>query len=360
MRVENSETLQYDRAFKQLLRNSGYHIVHDLVPLYHMIQNLSQNLSREAKQRLKWMDYYRTTRDVSLTARHFDISRKTFYKWLARYDPHNLVTLEDGNRAPIKRRQREITSLQESRIVALRKEYIRYGKEKLARIYERRCGEKISSWKVQKVIEKRNLYYHPAKTARIAKKRRSSLKKKRITELKKKKRTGFLICLDVIVIYWNGCKRYIFTAIDNYSKIAFARMYTSKSSLSGQDFLRRLYILFDQKIENLQTDNGSEFLGMFEKACQELGIEHYFSRVRTPDDNPVDERFNRTLQKEFVQLGNFTPDPVRFNRDLTEWLVEYDFYRPHQTLDYLSPIEFHHKYHKVLPMYSSSTIDCSE
>lgn len=355
MRVEHSDILQYDRAFKRLLRNSGFHIVHDLVPLYHMAQHLSQNLSREAAQRLKWFDYYRNTGDASLTCRHFDISRKTFYKWRARYDPHNLVTLEDRDRAPVQRRQREISPLQESRIVALRRERIRYGKMKLARRYEQRYGETISTWKIQKVIEKRNLYYNPVKTAKIAKKRRNSIKKRRITELKKKKRTGFLICLDVIVIHWNGCKRYIFTAIDHYSKIAFARMYTTKSSFNGQDFLQRLYVLFDQKIENLQTDNGSEFLGMFGKACEELGIAHYFSRVRTPDDNPVDERFNRTLREEFIQLGNFTPDPVRFNRDLTEWLVEYDFYRPHQTLDYMSPMEFHHTYHKVLPMYSSRT-----
>jgi len=42
---------------------------------------------------------------------------------------------------------------------------------------------------------------------------------------------------------------------------------------------------------------------------------------------------------------------------LTEWLVEYNFERPHQSLDYLTPIEFTQKYTKVLPMWSSSTGD---
>lgn len=51
-------------------------------------------------------------------------------------------------------------------------------------------------------------------------------------------------------------------------------MYKSKSSLNAQDFLKRLYYLFDGKIENLQTDNGSEFQGMFEKAAQELDLSH--------------------------------------------------------------------------------------
>lgn len=43
------------------------------------------------------------------------------------------------------------------------------------------------------------------------------------------------------------------------------------------------------------------------------------------------------------------------NRNLTEWLVEYNFRRPHQALGYLPPINFSFKYHKVLPMYPSST-----
>jgi hypothetical protein len=50
------------------------------------------------------------------------------------------------------------------------------------------------------VIEKYKLYDHPLKTAKIARKRKRALKKKRITELSKKPKTGFLICLDVIVI----------------------------------------------------------------------------------------------------------------------------------------------------------------
>ena len=54
-------------------------------------------------------------------------------------------------------------------------------------------------------------------------------------------------------------KRYIFTAIDRHSKVAFARMYKSKSSYNAADFLNRLCYLMDGCIENIQTDNGSEF-----------------------------------------------------------------------------------------------------
>ncbi len=42
-------------------------------------------------------------------------------------------------------------------------------------------------------------------------------------------------------------------------------------------------------------------------------------------------------------------------KGLPECLVEYNFRRPHQALGYLPPISFTFKYHKVLPMYPSST-----
>lgn len=213
----------------------------------------------------------------------------------------------------------------------------------------------ITSWKVQCIIEKANIYYHPKKQARINRKRQVSKKRKKITELKMKKIKGFLLCLDTVTIHWMGKKRYIITAIDKWTKVAFARMYTTHSSYNSRDFLYRLYYLLDGKIENIQTDNGSEFKKHFEQGCKKLELEHYYSRVKTPKDNSNCERFNRTLKEEFIAMGNMTDDVKMFNEKLTEWLIHYNFGRPHQSLDYMPPINFTYKYHNVLPMYPSST-----
>lgn len=348
------ENLYYDRTFKLKCFRSRMGIVHDLKGLYHMASLILKydDLSQEARKRVKWMDYYRKCQNVSLTCRHFDISRKTFYKWRARYDPHNLYSLESESRAPIRRRKREITQEQEMRIVKLRKERIKYGKMKIAKLYQEEYGEEISSWKVQRVIELYKLYHHPQKTAKTTRKRLKAQKKKRITELShKKQKRGFLLCLDAVEIRWQGLKRYIFTAIDNFTKVALARMYRRANSYNAQDFLNRLYYLLDGKIDNLQTDNGSEFEKYFQKACQNLKITRYYSRPRTPKDNPVNERFNRTLEEEFINLGNFTPHTIKFNQNLTEWLIEYNFRRPHESLNYATPL----KTAGVLPMYSSYT-----
>ena len=132
-------------------------------------------------------------------------------------------------------------------------------------------------------------------------------------------------------------------------------MYPGHGSAYAADFLKRIHYLLDGKIENIQTDNGSEFAKYFERAVEQLGFGRYYSRVKTPKDNPFDERFNRTLQDEFIALGHLTSDCGIFNKELTEWLVEYNFHRPHQTLQYLTPIQFTNQYLKVLPMYPSST-----
>lgn len=318
-------------------------------------------ITKAASQRLEWIIYYfEQQHNATATCRHFGISRKTFYKWLREFDEDNLYSLyklQDRSKAPQRVRQRQITPEQESRILALRKQHMRWGKLKLKRLYERQYQEPISSWKIQRVIEVYELYKNPQKTKRVATKRARSRAhaKKKITELQDlkwyQKTAGYIICLDTITVYWNGCKRYFFTAIDKYGKVAFARMYVNKSSQSAKDFLERLYYLLDGQVPRVGHDNGSEFKKLFGAACDSLKIEQYWSRPHTPKDNPDNERFNRTLREEFLEEGNFHPDPVVCNRRLTEWLVEYNFVRPHESLKYQTPVEKS----KVLPMYSSCT-----
>ena len=312
-------------------------------------------LSSAARQRLEWFIFYETKAEhnATYTARHFGISTKTFHKWNNIFDRKNLRLLEDRDKAPKHVRQKEITQTEESRIIELRKNHIRWGKLKLKKIYKDTYAEEISSWKIQYTIAKHKLYYHPIKNEKLQKKRKRNQKKNRITELSKKQYPGFLICFDTIVIYLNRAKRYIFTGIDSVSKVAFARMYTNKSSYNARDFLLRMNYLLEGKMLNAGHDNGSEFCKLFQEELRKLNIAQYFSRPHTPKDNPVCEKFNQTLQQEFIQLGNMTSDCAEFNRLLTEWLVEYNFVRPHQALGYSTPIQFTEKTLKVLPMWSS-------
>lgn len=95
--------------------------------------------------------------------------------------------------------------------------------------------------------------------------------------LKKKRKVWFLFHLDMITIYWNNLKRYVLTAVDYASRFGYARMYENKSSKVAMDFLYRLQYVIQQPIENIQTDNGSEFAHYFEEATRKLKIDRYFS-----------------------------------------------------------------------------------
>jgi len=327
------------------------------------------NLSPQGRLRLEWMIFYQTVGNEKAggTAKHFGISRKTFYKWLNIFEisKEAVRSLENRSKRPHQTRSWEVTFQEEARIKKLRQGHLHWGRKKLRKRYQEIYDETISTWKIQRVINKHSLYPNPAKQAKLALKREKSRShpKKRIQELPKESILWFLLQLDGITIYWNGLKRYVFTAVDHAGKFAFARMYSNKSSTSAADFLYRLKYAINQPILNLQTDNGSEFAGSFEKVVSKLQIERYFSRVKTPEDNSEIERFNQTLEYEWLYDGKFEPDPERFNKRLTKWLIEYNFVRPHQTLNYLTPMEYIEreqriqlKIHNLLPMYPASTI----
>jgi len=323
-------------------------------------------LSTPERLRIEWMVFYYTVagESATFTAQHFGISRKTFHKWFKRFkdSKYDVQSLADRSRAPHRKRHWEVTLIQEERIRYLRKKYPHYGKMKLQVLYKKEYSEGISTWKIERVVRRYRLYHNQRKAEKTARKRARAHQKpkKRITQLVKQGRPCFLFQLDTIVIYEGNLKRYILTAVDHASKLGYARMYKNKSSKAAADFLYRLRYLVGQPIENLQTDNGSEFALEFEKATTKLAIQRYFSRVRTPKDNPEIERFNQTLEYEWLYDSNLSLDTEELNPRLTEWLIEYNFNRPHQSLAYLTPIEYIEnelaKIHSpVLPMWSAST-----
>ena len=85
---------------KWLFENSSFNLNWDLVGLWDMIKAFSLKLSREARERLAWMDCYRECGNASLICRKFGIARKSFYRWRKRYDPWDLTSLESFSRRP--------------------------------------------------------------------------------------------------------------------------------------------------------------------------------------------------------------------------------------------------------------------
>ena len=358
---------------KGLLNSSGSYSITYNLPYWFLKFNRNHymgDISKKAKHRLTMIEWYYQVQDVAVTCRLFKISRKTFYKWLNRFENNskNLSSLEDESKTPHTKRSIVLSYEQEMNIKHLREDKIRLGKKKLQILYRNQYQQYVSQNHIQYVINKYNLYYDPIKAKKIrTKKKHWGGKKIRINRINPYDYLTldkpFFFAVDTIVLYLSGgVKRYIITAIEQNQKLAYARVYKNKSSLSAFDFLMRLNILVDGKISLILSDNGSEFARYFEAACKQLNITHIYTRIKTPKDNPVDERFNRTIQEEFMEVDYYfepsltNDDMTEANSYLTKWLIFYNFERPHQTLKYHSPIEWYNNYKlKVSPMYPTLT-----
>ncbi|MBK9156401.1 MAG: helix-turn-helix domain-containing protein [Chloracidobacterium sp.] len=78
-------------------------------------------LSRAARGRLESIIYWeKHQRDVSLTARHFGIARKTIYKWQKRFELDFLKGLEDESKAPKRICSKQYTTRQYDNVIQLR------------------------------------------------------------------------------------------------------------------------------------------------------------------------------------------------------------------------------------------------
>lgn len=141
-------------------------------------------LSREAKQRLNWMDWYNShNQNARLTCRHFGIPPDTFYRWKNRYNPADLSTLEDDRttRTPRNLRKPQTAPALVFRTKELRETYPRWGKKKLWKLLKKE-GWDTSISTVGRMIERlraRGILVEPAiVTARLAGQKRKRKNKR--------------------------------------------------------------------------------------------------------------------------------------------------------------------------------------
>ncbi len=113
------------------------------------------------------------------------------------------------------------------------------------------------------------------------------------------------------------------------------------TSQQGADFLRRVVKEFPFPVLAIQSDGGSEFLGAFEMAVQELTLLRYFNRPNYPQGNGRIERSFRTDEEEFYQVEELPADLGGQQAALLSWNRIYEQVRPHQALGYKTPQQFH-------------------
>lgn len=320
-------------------------IVSGKPPRSRYLERGAAELSREARKRLQWFDHYQAhSRNAALTCRYFGISREAFYRWKRRYDPQNLSTLEDRSHRPRRRRQPTWTVEQAEQVRRLRKQYPRWGKDKLA-VLLRREGWRVSVSMVGRILT--SLRQRGALRAPVVfrvKRRRGMAG--RPWALRKPKDyavegPGDLVQLDTMDL--RPAPNVIlkqFTARDMISRWDVIEVHHRATSTAAALFLDTVQRRLPFPLRALQVDGGSEFAAVFESACQQRGLRLFVLPPHSPKLNGQVERANRTHTEEFYEITPCSLPITELNRELEAWERTYNTVRPHQALGYLTPHQF--------------------
>lgn len=113
---------------------------------------------------------------------------------------------------------------------------------------------------------------------------------------------GDLVQIDTVhyVNRLTGERRYIFTVIDLYSRMAYAKCFERMLPGGALNTALLAERYFGFKIKVVQSDNGPEFSRWFTTMIEAGGRVHRHTRIHRPNDNAHIERFNRTLREECI------------------------------------------------------------
>lgn len=315
------------------------------ITLWERMIRFRYMITEKAKQRTKILAFWERFGDEAVKEA-FGVSRRTLFRWQKSLD-NSLGKLEGLNpksTAPNNRRKRHVPEEIEKRIIELRTLHPRLGKDKVCAILKREAyGKSISTvGRIISDLKQRRLLPYPRKLTVSGKTGR--LIESGIKQYRKKLRRpkGYRVLeVDTVVRFIDGKKRYIVTGIDTEKRTAFAACYTNHGSLSASDFLIKCQAVLPDCPKAVQTDNGSEFALHFDRASKQLKFERFHTYPRSPKMNAHVERFNRTLNEEFLRYHRalMRDDVSAFNEKLIDWLLWYNGERPHHSLGLLSPFQ---------------------
>ena len=327
----------------------------DEVPEARQLASLGRSLSRAARARLQWMlFYYFHGRNVRRTCRHFDISRQTFYRWKRRFDRHDLTTLEEHSHRPHFVRRPTWSGELVERVLSLRQQFPRWGKDKLV-VLLRRENLTVSTSMVGRILtdlKRRGALHEPPKPAVLRQARRKL--RNRPWAVRKPKhwrieQPGDLVEIDTKEIRMHrGVILKHFSARDVVSRWDVVEVHHRATSLAAAHFLDTLLDRVPFPIKALQVDGGSEFAAEFEEACQHKQLPLFVLPPKSPKLNGHVERSHRTHNEEFYEVQAESDQVPLLNRQLRRWEKTYNCVRPHQSLAYLTPLEFINRWKRNL------------
>ena len=134
---------------------------------------------------------------------------------------------------------------------------------------------------------------------------------------------------------------HVHVCVDDASRIAFTDVLPDEKTVSAVRFLKAAlayYASLGVTVRRVMTDNGSCYKSFaFRDACRDLGLKHVRTRPYTPQTNGKAERFIKTALNEWAYARSYPTSDERA-RQLQPWTHQYNWHRPHGSLNSMPPI----------------------
>jgi transposase InsO family protein len=275
--------------------------------------------------------YFEEKTPVTMIAREFGVSRKTFYKFKHRFEEEGVTGLKDQSRAPC-RRPRKIPQAVEEAIVEIRVLNPDFGPLRLQAELLRLGIKPPSHQGIQNVLERHHLNGWNATPKREYRRFERSAP----NELWQMDTKGLFVIKD-----WG--KVFPLDIVDDYSRFCIASQLMPFEKTEYILPTLKNAIATYGKPRYLMTDNGRWFIQrngvktQIQMFLEEQGIIHIPTGVRCPTTIGKVERFHRTLNQELIKKFRFK-DIEDAQQAFDAYRYYYNYHRPHQALGNVPPI----------------------
>ena len=295
--------------------------------------------------------------NVSQACRVMGLSRDTFYRYKEAADSGGVEALLDKTRRKPNRKNRVDEAI-ETAVLQHAIDFPAHGQVRASNELRKR-GFSVSPTGVRGVWLRHDLACFKARLKALEARVAADglvLTESQIVALEKKKHDdeaageietahpGYLGSQDTFYVgTLKGVGRvYQQTFVDTYSKVAQAKLYTTKTPITAADLLNdRVLPLLDEHglpLLRVLTDRGTEYCGRAEHHDYQLylalnDIEHTKTKAKSPQTNGICERFHKTVLQEFYQVTfrkKIYASVEELQVDLDQWITYYNTERTHQ------------------------------
>lgn len=274
---------------------------------------------------------------VAEAAEAAGISRRTMYKWLARYRAEGVSGLLDRPSRPHRSPRRTgkdrvdlVTSLRRCRMTGRQiAQRLRMSRATVARILARAGLSRIRDLEP------------PEPVRRYQRRRPGELLHVDIKKLARIGRIGHRIHGDKTTRVRGIGWEYVHVCIDDASRLAYVEVLENERAPACEGFLQRAVAWYRERgitVTQVMTDNGGGYRSdVFRRMVGQLGVDHIRTQPYRPQTNGKAERFIQTLMREWAYERPYKKSVHRRQR-LRGWLRHYNEVRPHGSLAGKPPI----------------------